>query len=1120
MRSILVFIIFLATAALPASLFAQSEESDDAFAKGIEAFNARDYKEAVGYFEKANELDLAQLPSTQPARAEYAQHWLAHTYYLLGDTQKARSTCQFLYKFQPIDRRMAIESDAEADISFNLAAQGDIEGALTHAIRGLEIETATFGENSLACLGSCINIVDLSVNANQLANALVYYNKGLNIVRNLSLDNSIYEYQLLSSKTAIDIYSGDTNSALSNMPKIRNVAESLFEEFDDKAPLAVYHSTYARVCIQSFDNEKALEECKAAFELLMETYNPDNEECISNIYDCLTMLNTLGQYDTIIEILNPVIADSAHLKPTHKGILLSFLGDSLKEGNIATYTQSLALLKDSPYEDTYYSTMCNMASAYVTEANDYLKAIEILRDVADHFASIDSSHPVYRRALTNMGQIYSQLGDLKNSFSCYKSAVDTFSPEEKEKSPDYALTYLYYAAVAMKYSYIEKSLYDDFSMGYNMLKELNNAFNNKKLSDFTEQGIGIKVVANAMNDFIQTLLGQASSLISMNWRQWESTLSDMLYNHLIPTFSLEDDTALRSLSLLAHTKYILGNYDEAIRLTEQVIEVSRKIGVPYDDRLHDLAYYQYSSGDTYGAFDNMRHGLDYLRDRIITNYRWMTAAERNLFTYSNRGNIDNLPLYAAKTPDDPRYATLGYDALLFSKGLLLNSSIELSKLIQEDGDAAALGLLRDWRELMMNYSAISDKSSPEAKQIKARADEIERRLLESSKAYGDYTNALLIEYQDVQKALAAKDVAIEFFSFQKDAKARTYGAFLLTKTDAPRYIPLGDDTDWKSLTDRCYDDSRLFDKLFSGLKEYLPHKGEGSVYFSPDGILHTIAIENLKGAENYNFKRLSSTREIAMTGNPTDKPTRQVAIFGGEKYGLGDWEEYEKDYTPSGERASSGFLAKLPATKLEAQNIQTLLSTTFGTDIFLEDKAKEEQLKALSGKGVGILHIATHGFFEMPDNVNDQTEYDEKAMDSSGLYLAGAQNSLWDDPAEGMVDDGILSAHEISLLDFRGLRLATLSACETGRGSIGSEGVFGLQRGFKQAGAKSILMSLWKVDDDATRLLMEEFYKAMLSGQDLYESLKSAQNIVKLQHPEPYYWAGFILIDANNPINI
>ena len=101
------------------------------------------------------------------------------------------------------------------------------------------------------------------------------------------------------------------------------------------------------------------------------------------------------------------------------------------------------------------------------------------------------------------------------------------------------------------------------------------------------------------------------------------------------------------------------------------------------------------------------------------------------------------------------------------------------------------------------------------------------------------------------------------------------------------------------------------------------------------------------------------------------------------------------------------------------------------------------------------------------------------------------------------------------------MRLAVLSACKTGLGALSGDGVFGLQRGFKKAGAKSIIMSLWEVDDLATQIIMTEFYKNYLSGTNKHDSLRLAQRKVR-EHKDkdgvylfkdPYYWAGFVILD-------
>jgi CHAT domain-containing protein len=197
--------------------------------------------------------------------------------------------------------------------------------------------------------------------------------------------------------------------------------------------------------------------------------------------------------------------------------------------------------------------------------------------------------------------------------------------------------------------------------------------------------------------------------------------------------------------------------------------------------------------------------------------------------------------------------------------------------------------------------------------------------------------------------------------------------------------------------------------------------------------------------------------------------------------------------------------------------------------------ATETSVKALSGKAPSILHISTHGFyfsekqakkkdylhfmgFEGQNNVNEE----DKALSRSGLLMAGANRSLEGEDIPMNDDDGILTAQEISLLDLRGTDLVVLSACETGRGDImQGEGVFGLQRGFKKAGVKTILMSQWKVSDIATEMLMTEFYRNYCNGESKRESLRLAQKKVRefkddegnYLFKDPHYWAAFIVLD-------
>ena len=134
----------------------------------------------------------------------------------------------------------------------------------------------------------------------------------------------------------------------------------------------------------------------------------------------------------------------------------------------------------------------------------------------------------------------------------------------------------------------------------------------------------------------------------------------------------------------------------------------------------------------------------------------------------------------------------------------------------------------------------------------------------------------------------------------------------------------------------------------------------------------------------------------------------------------------------------------------------------------------------------------------------------------SGLLLAGSNYAFTGhfEQLPKSLQDGVLYAKEISLLDLSETELVVLSACETGQGDITSEGVFGLQRAFKMAGVQTIIMSLWKVNDQATQLLMTEFYNNWIGKhQSKRDAFRNAQTTVRIKYEEPEYWAGFVMLD-------
>ena len=414
-----------------------------------------------------------------------------------------------------------------------------------------------------------------------------------------------------------------------------------------------------------------------------------------------------------------------------------------------------------------------------------------------------------------------------------------------------------------------------------------------------------------------------------------------------------------------------------------------------------------------------------------------------------------------------------------------------------------------------------------------------------------------INWKDVKQYLKNKEIAIEFIRVtprHKDKMSNPYYvAITLRNNDIkPKLFYLCSE---EKLLDDKNSSEQLRDLIWGNLKQEL--YDINTIYFSPMGDLNHIPIEYLPDynlgsnmSSTYNIYRLSSTREITFIKKTIS--LKDAVIYGGIQYDLDVVEmgnesgKYEPCYSrkhvshynldDSSKSLRSG-VKYLKYTKIEAEEINRLLNENhFMSSVLTGVNANEESFKNLSGRSKSIIHISTHGFYWSKEDAKYESKQNDKlrfliesdvpnknsnemqALKRTGLLMAGANNILKGNSIPDDIDDGILTALEIADLDLRELDLVVLSACQTGLGDISGEGVFGLQRGFKKAGACSILMSLWDVDDEATQILMTEFYKNYLGGMSKRESLLAAQKTVR-ETPgfkDPEYWAAFILLDGLN----
>jgi CHAT domain-containing protein len=373
------------------------------------------------------------------------------------------------------------------------------------------------------------------------------------------------------------------------------------------------------------------------------------------------------------------------------------------------------------------------------------------------------------------------------------------------------------------------------------------------------------------------------------------------------------------------------------------------------------------------------------------------------------------------------------------------------------------------------------------------------------------------------------EIAIEIIRFQwRDqvyySDTAFYAAYIVrhdSKSPEVVYLP----TLASELDERYYNfyrnsinlqrrDPNSYNEYWKPIKSQL--EGIRKVYFSPDGIYHLINMSGLENPEtgDYLLEELELINVTSTANIPnTDGVSKlsEAVLIGRPSYSVnaGSVEIEELQQRSFSRDFRNASIADLPGTEEEVISIGTQLSGEgLNVESLLGNKATEDRLYAIQSPD--ILHIATHGFWS---GTGDATEGYRifNAMMNSGLLLAGVVDYYSSDQLKDS-NDGILTAYEAQNLDLEKTDLVVLSACETGLGKFDAgEGVYGLQRAFRTAGARSVITTLWKIDDQASKDFMIAFYRNILTENDRREAFRNAQMEMKEKYKHPYYWAAFVL---------
>lgn len=362
---------------------------------------------------------------------------------------------------------------------------------------------------------------------------------------------------------------------------------------------------------------------------------------------------------------------------------------------------------------------------------------------------------------------------------------------------------------------------------------------------------------------------------------------------------------------------------------------------------------------------------------------------------------------------------------------------------------------------------------------------------------------------------------------------------VVKRSDAPaRKAPDNKTGKFNEVAVDFYEDDKeqLYARLWQPLEKYFD--GARHIYFSPSGYLNSLAFAAFKTAEDeylidrYELHQVTTTAQLARRGKK-EKPSRSATIYGSIFYNASQAKRYAPLIASLAQEAPEADPEKLRAairmesfpflesTPYELSNIRKSFAKSKVKATTQEGDAPTEQaFRTNDGNSPDILHISTHGFYFPTPSDAAAIPYFRKfsnlyPMNCSGLVLSGAEQA-WKGADLPLESDNILTSNEIATLNLENTRLVVLSACETALGANSSDGVFGLQRGFKQAGVRSVCASLWSVNDASTSSFMQTFYRLWLNeGQPMQEAFKNTMIEQRAKTPAPYYWAPFVMLDAD-----
>lgn len=757
----------------------------------------------------------------------------------------------------------------------------------------------------------------------------------------------------------------------------------------------------------------------------------------------------------------------------------------------------------------YATALDNLAMVYQANGN-YSKAEPILlisKEIREKNTS--KLHPDYAQTLDNLAMVYENLGLYAKAESYFWEAKDIREKTIGKKNSDYANTLHNLAEL-----YAKQKNYSKAIKFYEDCLQLTAKLEGKNSASYATTLDGLAAV------YIKT--NQYEDAQTMIKRSMEIT--EKLYSNSHTDYAL----SLNTLADILKAKKQYASADSAYK--ESLFIFERNLGKQhhyYTNTLFNLAKLYTEQQQLETAHQLYLEVIERKKHEMQKVFPVLSDNEKLIFYKNIKLFFNHFIQFALQyAKKEPKILQQVFENQLLIKGLLGQNTKKIKKQIlssnnqnlinqyqnlQKKQEALALLFYRDTKNLRM---AEVQKLTKTQYELELEINQLEKQLSTqlSTQLHHQLQSPKLITWDNFVTHLAPNQVAIELIrlvNYTDSIPEISYLVFAISsKTkDYPvlKLLKNGNELEKSALKFYQYSlaeqrtDTESYQQYWLPIKQMIDslqgNEPTKKIYFCADGVYHQINLNTLLNTETGNYLAedtqiysLTNMKDIMQASTHSTNSPQNIAVL---VIGQND---------------------DLQAIKGEIAQIDTLLKRhDFQTVIYADSNTLEKNIKQL--KNPFILHLATHGFFQKNETTQESNTLaytEDNPLLQSGLWLVNNSPSL----AVTGEEDNILTAYEVTHLQLDSTDLVVLAACETGVGKIhDGEGIFGLQRAFSVAGAKTLLMSLWKVNDRATELLMTSFYANLLQDKlTKHEALKKAQQTVREKYPHPYFWGAFVLV--------